>query len=271
MTEATPTPLTGRIVAITRPRDRAAALVEAFSDAGAEAILIPVLRLIEVEGNEATAFEETVRTFVEGGAGWFVFTSASSVAPVARLLASDPALADACDGHVRVAAVGEATAGALASSSVICDGRPLALVGDGGGAAGLVEALLAIDPAPRVLHVTSDRGLPVVVDRVEEAGGEAHRAVAVVHAVEPTLDAARLFEDPAAECVTFASPSAAEGLLAACSPEERTRVLALPAIAIGATTAEALRTLGFSTVVPAAEPTPHASVEAVAAHFAPPS
>lgn len=262
MSEAIPTPLAGRVIAITRPRDRSAPLVAAFTSAGAETILLPVLRLTPVAGEEAQRFEETVRRFVDGGPGWFVLTSASAVAPLAQLLAGDRAFSDRCDGRVRVAAVGEATATAVREHGISSDARPLALVGDGRGAASLAAALLAADPTPRVLHVTSDRGLPTVVDAVRAAGGEAEQTVSVVHSLEPDLAAARLFETPAADAIAFASPSAAEGLTSVCSATEGDRVRALGALAIGETTAAALASLGFTNIATATDPTPEGTVEA---------
>ncbi len=258
MTGGTHVPrLAGRVIALTRPRDRIAPFAAAFVDAGAETVLLPVLRLVPVEGTARTEFEETVRAFSEGGPGWWALTSASVVPTLQSLLSGDAALRTLIDERVRIAAVGEATAQAARSR-----GFSVALTGDGSGAAELARAILAGDPCPRVLHVTSDRGLPALVDAIEEGGGSALRAVAVEHSIEPTVDPARLFDPNPVELVVFASPSAAEALLGACDPTERARLLALPTVALGETTAAALRAFGFGDVTVAAESTALAVIDA---------
>lgn len=256
-------PLAGRVIALTRPRDRIAAWAAEFVDAGAETVLLPTLRLTSVEGSARTELEETVRVFSEGGEGWWVFTSASVVPTMRALLDRDPALRDLVEGRVQIAAVGSATERAARSR-----GFAVALTGDGSGARALAEQLLdRADRAPRVLHITSDRGLPDLVDTVERGGGSALRAIAVEHSVEPTLDPSRLFDPAPVELIVFASPSAAEALLGACDSDEQARLRAIPVVAIGETTRAALAERGFGDVTVAEQSTAASAVEAAVARL----
>ncbi len=250
-------PLFGRVVALTRPRDRIGPLVRAFAAAGAETIICPVLRLVPVEGNARTELEETLRTFVEGGAGWLALTSGSVVPVIATMLAADPDFRDRVTDRMRVAAIGGATAEAARSRGIA-----IVLEGSGAGAERLASQILAEDPRPRVLHVTSDRGLDTLRLSIEAGGGTATRAIAVEHRLEPTLDPRMLFTSRPAGLIVFASPSAAEGLLSACSEKLRARTLNIPALAFGETTARALAAFGFEEVCVASAPTPGALVAA---------
>jgi uroporphyrinogen-III synthase len=255
-------PLAGRIVALTRPRDRIRPYVRAFRAAGAETIICPVLRLVPVEGAERAKLERALRTFVDGGEGWIAFTSASVPPVVARLLAADHDLRDLCARRLRVAAVGKATAETAWSR-----GFAVALEGEGEGAEALAKQLLAVEPRPRVLHITSDRGLPTLVRAINAAGGTASRIIAVEHRPEPTLDPAALFRSRPAELVVIASPSAAEGLLDACTAAQRRALVAIPALALGETTAASLRAHGFREVIVSALPAPEALVAAACARL----
>lgn len=254
---AGPRPLAGRVVAITRPRERIVPLVRAFVAAGAETVVCPVLRLAPVEGPARTALERAIRAFVEAGEGWLGMTSASVPPVVARVLAADPWLRERCATRLQVAAVGDSTVRATWARGIAVSAEI-----EGDGAEALATAILAADPRPRLLHITSDRGLSGDLSAIERAGGSVERAVAVEYRPEPLLEAARLLRPPAAELVVLASASAAKGLLGACAPAERLAVRALPVLAVGEATATALRALDFEDVSVAAVDAPSAIVAA---------
>jgi len=239
--------------------------VRSFVAAGAETIICPVLRLVPVEGPARAALERELRGFVEGGEGWIGLTSASVPTVLARVFAADPWLRERCASRLRVAAVGEATIRATWARGIA-----VTLEAEGDGAEALATEVLAEDPRPRLLHITSDRGLSGDLGSIERAGGEVHRAMAVEHRPEPHLEAARLLRPAAAELVLLASSSAAKGLLAACAPAERLAVRALPVLAVGESTAAALRDLDFEDVTVTRDDHPAALVAAATLRLAAP-
>ena len=253
-------PLAGAVVVVTRPRDRSGSWVEALSGAGADVILLPIFRLEIAAGDRWTKFLSQLQTVQaqrasDSRAPWWALTSASVIPAISRALHAEPQLADG----VRIAAVGKATAEAARDA-----GLAVELVGDGRGAESLAATLIAEDPQPTLLHITSDRGLPVLVDRVREAGGEASIAVAVEHCLEESSTPERIFRKPSATCLTFASPSAVEGLFARVDVAQRSALLALPAVAIGETTASSVTAAGWGRVFVADSPDPESLVNAVA-------
>jgi len=182
------------------------------------------------------------------------------VLPLADAIRRAPRAHSALAGPLRIAVVGRATGRAARSK-----GLPVTLEGTGEGARFLADRILAADPAPRVLHPTSDRGLPQLKEALEAAGGRVESVIAVVHRPEPGLDPDRLFRAPPVRQVVFASPSAAEGLLSSLAEERREALLSIPAVAVGPTTAEALRGYGFREVAVADRPTPDSIRDALVA------
>jgi uroporphyrinogen-III synthase len=239
--------------------------VRAFVAAGAETIICPVLRLVPVDGPARAALERALRAFVEGGEGWLGLTSASVPMVLARVFAADPWLRERCASRLRVAAVGEATVRATWSRGIA-----VTIEAGGEGPEALAREILAEDPRPRLLYVTSDRGLSGDLGEIERAGGEVQRAVAVEYRPEPLLEAARLLRPAAAELVVLASASAAKGLLGACAPAERLAVRALPILAVGEATAAAIRALDFEDVTVATIDAPSAIVAAAILRLAAP-
>jgi len=76
-------PLFGWRVAVTRPVDQNASLATALEELGAEAIITPTLKLVELEGDPETAAE--MGKLAAGEYDWLVFTSANGVRAFARL------------------------------------------------------------------------------------------------------------------------------------------------------------------------------------------
>ena len=186
---------------------------------------------------------------------WAVFTSPRAAAAVAGL-EPPPALS--------VAAVGEATADALAEVGWVVDLVPDTQTGEA-----LVVALAeaGVGEGDRVLFPASAIARDTVPDGLERLGADVTEVVA--YRTEPApLDVASCrtaLESGAVEVLTFTSPSTVQNLRAALGP----RLFALAArraraVAIGPTTAEAVRAAGFDDVVVAE---PH-SLEGLAARVA---
>ena len=186
---------------------------------------------------------------------WAVFTSPRAAAAVAGL-EPPPALS--------VAAVGETTAEALAEVGWVVDLVPATQTGEA-----LVVALAeaGVGEGDRVLFPASAIARDTVPDGLERLGAEVTEVVA--YRTEPApLDVASCrvaLESGAVEVLTFTSPSTVQNLQAALGPQ----LFALAArraraVAIGPTTAEAVRAAGFDDVIVAE---PH-SLEGLAARVA---
>jgi uroporphyrinogen-III synthase len=240
-----PPPLSGRTVVVTRDGDPDDPLVTALRDRGATVLVWPTLAF--EPPLDPTPLEAALRS--PDTWDWIVFTSARAVAAVA---ARYPPHAT-----TRVAAVGDATARALAAAGWRVD-----IVGRGPGAVALAATLsAAADLAgARVLFPTASRAADALTSALAEAGAHVHRVEAyrtVAHGPDPGL--VRRDLTAGVDALTFASPSAVEALAASLDalPGRNTAgptaglagALAGCAVAaIGPTTAEALTRRGVADV-----------------------
>jgi uroporphyrinogen III methyltransferase / synthase len=106
-------PLAGTTVVVTRAREQAGTLAGAFDAAGARVVEVPVVEIADPEDGGVA-----LRGAAAGVAGydWVAFTSANSVHRFVPLLRDGRSL-----GSASLAAVGGATAGALAGYHVVAD------------------------------------------------------------------------------------------------------------------------------------------------------
>ena len=193
-------------VIVTRPRGQAEALAAALRERDFEPVLFPV---IEVEATDEEPID--VR-----GYDWVIVTSANGAAELARRLGGRPA---------RIAAVGEATAAALADHGLRADFVPVVASQDG---------LLAEFPRPvgRALFVGAEGARQTLTQRLPADFRPVYRTRPAI--VGPP---------PSGDLVLLASAAAARawgGL--------RARV---PAITIGPQTTEAARAAGVDVVAEA--------------------
>lgn len=177
-------------------------------------------------------------------------------------LVTSAAAVDAADlrqvlAGARLGAVGEATADALRG----CGLQP-AVVGH----SGAVAALEALAPTPDevVWHIGAERPAAPLARWLAERVGPTARWV--VYRSDAAVEGAgeRLLEGVAA--VVLTSPSGFAALLAAGPPPPQ-----LPLVAIGPTTAAAIRRWGAEPAAVAATPTPAAIVQAVVSALRRPS
>ena len=124
------------------------------------------------------------------------------------------------------------------------------LVPESYGGGPLVEALAASGDArgARILFPSSDRALPATADGLARLGAVVERVVAY-RTLPGNPDAAAVMADVSArgvQVMTFASPSAVEGLCRALARTAADDVFgSIPCAAIGDTTAAALRDAGY--------------------------
>ena len=261
-------PLAGTTVVVTRPRDQAADLVAALSTRGAQVVGLPV---IDVDGPEdgGTALRQAAAAVA--GYDWVAFTSANAVDRFVGLLRDGRDLAG-----VRLAAVGGATAAALARFGLVPDLLPDHLPtqpppGEPATAAGLAAAFpeapatggRVLFPRAAVARRSLPDGLSAKGWAVDEV--EAYRTVAA--AAPPDDVVATLAE---AQVVTFTSPSTVAGYLALRTVGGHPLPVPSVVACIGPVTASAARKAGLEVAVESPSPSGEALVAAIVVRLAEP-
>lgn len=246
-------PLAGKRVLITRPSGQGETLVGLVAEQGGSCLHIPALQIEKPASWDALdAAVRAADTF-----DWIVFSSANGVRSfLSRLTAlgrDGRAL-----GTARLAAVGPATAAALATAGYICDFVP-----DHFRAEALVEKFTASPPGSRFLLVRAERGRDVLLRDLSAAGHQvtevvAYRSVAVT-SLEPATKA--MLTDCAVDWVVVTSPAIVDATVSLFGD----RLHAAQIASISPLTSEALRSHGLKPTVEAAEASAPGLVAAMAA------
>jgi uroporphyrinogen-III synthase len=206
-------------VIVTRPRAQAEELVEALRGAGFEPVLCPLIEIEPIEDGPIGV----------DGYDWVIVTSANGAAELARRHAG---------ALPRIAAVGDATAAALAEHGLEASFVP---------SVSSQEGLLAELPRPvgRALFLGAAGARRLIADELPADFRAVYRTVELTP------------EPPAGGLVLLASPSAARAW-AKVGPR-------LPAITIGPQTTEAARLAGLDVVAEAKTQDVAALVDSAAA------
>ncbi|HEU0114509.1 MAG TPA: hydroxymethylbilane synthase [Thermomicrobiales bacterium] len=250
--------LAGLRVLATRPADRAGELIDALRAAGAEPIAYPLTRIDDPD--DWAPVDRALAALANGEYDWVVFTSANAVTRLAERAAAS-AIAPWPE-RTKTAAVGAATARALAAAGIPVDLRP-----DQPDAAGVVAALRRTGVAgARVLFPHGDLASDTIAEGLTAAGATVDAAIFYRTAPEPEppAEARERLLAGAVDALTFASPSSARRLAADLGPAFPA-VAALPTICVGPATADAARSLGYNVAAVAAEPSAAGIVAALAA------
>lgn len=247
--------LAGVRVLVTRPAHQAEGLCRLIEAEGGTAVRLPLLT-IEPRANPADA-----QRLLAAGHDLWIFTSANAVRHALPLIGGRfPA---------RLAAVGPATANALAAAGGASATTPLA------GASS--EALLAlpelgqIPPGARVLVVTGEEGLRALEDglaargaRVERA--EVYRRVPLPYPPEAVAAALRR-----SDVIVATSAQSLAHLVRLTPPEARKALLKKPLVVPSARVVETARELGFTQPPRVAEPVSDAALCAACATVSKPA
>jgi uroporphyrinogen III methyltransferase/synthase len=246
-------PLFGRRIIVTRARTQASQLAERLAALGADVIEAPAIRIEPLDPAPLRAALGDV-----GGYGWMIFTSRNAVDVTwteLRALGFDArALAD-----IRIAAVGPATAAALAEHGIVADVTAERFVAEG-----VVEALRGRDDVrgARILYPRAEGARDVLPDELNGLGAlvddiPIYRSVpdpAGAHAAREAL------ESGSVDVVTFTSSSTVRYFTEAVG-EELARRAAI--VSMGPITTETARALGLDVAAEAREATIDSLVEAV--------
>ena len=255
-------PLDGRTVVVTRAAAQAQRFTQLLEAAGARVLEAPVIAIAPPPSWEpldsALAALDTYT--------WVIFTSVNGVAMVDRRLGARGLTWSAMAGR-RVAAIGPATADALAEHGVRADVVPAEYRAEG-----LVERLRAVmTPADRVLLPRAAQTRDVLVTELRRLGAHVEEVPAYTTR-RAEAGTARLREALAAgtiDAVTFTSSSTARNFAELFTDDERRAWLSRVTVAsIGPITAATAAEYGMTTDVMPGEYTIPALAKALADHFA---
>lgn len=255
-------PLAGRTVAVTRPRERAAALVARLEAFGATVLSAPAIAIAPPESYDP--LDDALRRLAAGPDAyhWLALTSAAAVDAVAARLDAlglrYPGAPCTC-----VAVVGEATARLAQERLGRVDLVPTLHTADG------LAASLPYEWGARVLFPCADRARDALPALLVARGARVDRVVAY-RTVDAPPDALAEFAERAAagalDLVIVASPSAAGALARALGAAGLTPD-ACAALCVGPTTAAACRDQGLRVAAVADEPTDDALARAALTHL----
>ncbi len=248
--------LAGRRILVTRSRAQAEALCRRLAERGAVPIVLPTIEIEPIADNPA--LDQALARL--NRYGWVIFTSVNGVATVFDRLAGEPAAA--FDGR-RVAAIGPATAGALARRGVRAEFIPDEYVAEA-----IVDGINDV-AGQWVLLPRADIAREALADELGRRGAVVHE-IAVYRTVQPPLDPAGWAElRRGVDALTFTSASTVRNFAAMLNGDWPLRGEAAVAC-IGPITAEAARGLGLRVDVQAETYTMDGLVAALEAYFARP-
>lgn len=199
-------PLHGRRILVTRAREQAGSLSDLITAAGGEPVELPTIQI--VPPSDDSPLQEAARRI--SSYQWLVLTSANAVDALFQALNKEGLDARALSG-VQVAAIGPATADALARYGVHADCVPARYVSE----ALLDELKGRVQPGDTVLHPRAESGREVVVEGLTALGATVHQVAAYRTVVPEGAEerAKELLTSGQIDVVTFASSSSVRNLV----------------------------------------------------------
>jgi uroporphyrinogen III methyltransferase/synthase len=260
-------PLFGKRVLVTRARPQAGGTAVLLRDRGAEPIAIPTIEIRPVR--DAAPLELALRRLREGGYDWVAFTSANGVERTWEALAALGADARAF-GAARLAAIGPATARALASHGLVADIVAREFRGEGL-ASDMLDAIRSGASAPRVLLARAARARDVLPEALRAAG--CHVDVVPAYETHPpgaeTVEAlTRELGSGRIDAVLFTSSSTVDNFCDLVGQEAPSLLAALRVASIGPVTSQTAQARGVRVDVTAREYTVVGLVDALAESYA---
>jgi len=257
-----PGPLAGKRIVVTRAIDQSRELKARLESMGATVLLFPAVSFSEP--SDTAELDRAIRSL--GEFDWILFTSANAVqffARRCRKLGVEPSHA----GNYRCAAVGQATASAVAA-----DGFPVDHVAQEFLGAALARELSASIAGKKIVLPRSERARPDLPDALKAAGAEVTEVVAYhtggVGVIEPVV--MRAIQELQVDVISFFSPSAIENMRGELGEELLSRLGAKAVLAVvGPVTAAALRSAGLRVAIEAPLATAESVAAAIANYFAP--
>lgn len=249
-------PLAGRTILVTRARHQAGRLAEALRQVGAEVVEIPAIAIVPPD-----SYAELDRALGNlAQYAWLIVTSANAVEALRARLAVVGIPAEAL-AHLKIAAVGSATAAALRELGLAVAVTPAEYVAES-----LVEAVGSRVDGQRVLLARAAVARDVIPDALRTRGAtvdvvDAYRTVIP----EESVTAIRTIFGPngrVPDAATFTSSSTVTNFAALLRAADVVAPAGMKTVSIGPVTSGTLRELGWE---PAAEADPHDLAGLVAA------
>jgi uroporphyrinogen III methyltransferase / synthase len=247
-------PLFGRTIAVTRTRHQASALAGQLQALGAQVIEAPTIELVSGEPGPIDAALRDLASY-----HWLVLTSVNGVEALInemRLRGQDGRSL----GHLRIGAIGTATAAALERYFLKADVIPETFVAEA-----LAEALKSTGTfaGKRVLLFRADIARPALVEALQQLGAACHdiSAYRIQKPAELGEDLLAALRDRRLDWITFTSSSTFSNLRALLGEQADPYLRDVNLASIGPVTSQTLRDAGLE---PAVEAKPY-TIEALVA------
>jgi uroporphyrinogen-III synthase len=228
-------PLAGKRILITRARHQAGRLAEALEEQGAEVLRLPTIEIIPPE---SCSHLDAVLEVIDGF-DWLIVTSANGVAALEdrlRFLNIPPGRLE----HLRIAAVGPATATALGRVGLRISAMPEEYVAEA-----VVALLQEKVRGKRVLLVRAAVARDVIPEELRKGGADIHvvEAYRTVIPADSIVQVRRLFGEGKRlpDAVTFTSSSTVNNFVALLAAAQIELPFGLRAVSIGPVTTRTLR------------------------------
>jgi uroporphyrinogen-III synthase len=255
-------PLTGKIVIVTRAEAQSGEICEALKARGATARLLPLISFAPPENcAEMDAALKSIASF-----DWVVFTSVNAVQALER---RGELLGIRFDSGVtapHAAAVGPATSDAAEGA-----GFAVEYVAAEHSGAGLARELGAELRGKKVLLPRSDRASPDLPAALRKSGAVVTEVVAYRNLPPNTTDRGKVQDSVtgAVDAILFYSPSAVQNFMELAGREKLASLQGRAVmVAIGHATSAALHGAGIQRIARAADTTTKAVIEALEGHLA---
>lgn len=255
-------PLQGKRIVVTRAIEQSRELVTRLENMGATVLLFPAVSFSEP--SDTAELDRAIHSL--GKFDWILFTSANAArffSQRCRKLGVVPGQG----GNYRCAAVGSATASAVAS-----EGFPVDHVAQEFNGLALARELSTYIYGKKIVLPRSERARSDLPDALKTAGAEVTEVVAYhtggLGVIEPEV--MRAIQGAQVDVVSFFSPSAIENMRAELGEEVLSRLGAKAAMAaVGPVTAAALRDAGLRVAIEAPLATAESMAAAIANYFSP--
>lgn len=253
--------LAGKTVLVTRAREQSDGLCRELEARGARTVLIPMMRFALPE--DTTEMDNAIRGLAQFD--WWLLTSQNAVRFAAQRAAALDIELGELGANVKIAAVGPATAAAAETHRVRVD-----YVAKTHSGAALASELAEKVRGMRVLLLRSELADDSTPALLRELGGDVAEVVGyrVLPPEEQERQKLRAMNWAEVDAGMFFSPAALRLFCECLNPRTRELCDGMTFVAIGATTARAIRAAGFPRLVQAEDTSGTAAVDALEEYWA---
>lgn len=254
-------PLLGKRIVITRARQQASDLVAKLSALGADCLECPTIEIVPPESWQAV--DDAIQKL--DAYQWLVFTSVNGVEQFfQRLFAADRDVRAL--GHLKLAAIGPATAEKMAAYGLRTDILPEQYRAESVVAAFRKQSMAG----QRVLLPRAAEARAILPEELSEMGAQVDEVIAYrTRSVDDTEGKLiEWLENDQIDMVTFTSSSTVKNFHRLLPPERSASLMDAVSVAcIGPITADTARSLGFKVALEAEKFTIDGLCDAVVAHY----